>query len=202
MKFNIVLDITDSDEMLSAYKHKSELIRLFQSKMKLTGIAKKDLTVEDAELLEYIPIKECGFPEGLVNCLLFNNIVYLDELRKFDFSYIYELTESAGNGKAYICKLSSVMQKHGISYRDTDIDDIIPVRCCGFTSYTDNALERRGYYYLQQVAALTREQMIMTPNIGKKTIAEIEDKLKEYGMSFSKKEQPELLFVNLNAKIR
>ena len=195
MKLNIVLEIEGSDELIAANRIEKELIGFFQSRLKLTGIPKKNITVRDVELTEYIAVADCDFPMELVNCLHYNNIIYLNDLSRYTFSYVYELTESVKKGAGYICLISEEMDKYGYTYKDTDIKSITPISECEFTPYTASALERHGYYYLQQIAALTREQMSMTPNIGKKSLEEIEEKLAVFGLRFSEREQPEKFMI-------
>ena len=97
----------------------------------------------------------------------------------FSFSNYHQI-------KHYIPCLIQAMKEHSIiRFKDIYISDLKPIEILGLSARISNALKDRGIIYVQDITFFTKDEIFHTPNIGEKSLCELEEKMKEFDINFN-----------------
>ena len=172
---------------------KRMLTDYFRSELRINGINDSDIKVIEADNLDFISIKKCFFPKELEDFLIENNLSYLNELSRYRFTEIYSIVSMSGDTENNMRYINERMKTYGLDYRDISTDRIICVSDCGFKKRTADILKNNGFYFLQNLTAVTAKDFGALKNVGELTVSEVTEKLREYGLDFMSEENAGLM---------
>ncbi len=185
MKVNILLDMELTEE--DTRKLENNVLEFCRKNIDIRNIHGSCKIVE-ANIHDSVPIRKCGFPEELSNIFYGENIFLLNNFSDFTYTQLCEyLNANFTSSRAcdYIDIIYRAMKKHNISFKDIHPNDFIPIKDCGFTIRSFNALTRAGFIFLQDVAAQPEEEIKKIRNFGVHSKNELEEKLKEHGLWYN-----------------
>ena len=111
------------------------------------------------------------------NTLKSEGIYYIQQLTDMTRT---DLFNTPGIGKYSIREIEEKLEKGpALTESAAAIDSL------GLNLRTSNTLKSEGIYYIQQLTDMTRTDLFNTPGIGKYSIREIEEKLKEKGQALT-----------------
>ncbi len=185
MKIKMIMSVELSDEELK--NAESGLADFCRSHLKICGLEQAKYNILDISEIDKITLEDCDFPDILCKCLYKYNIFYITDIEKFRLSQINQiLIKDTGvfQCKAFLSVIEKVLNKYGLNYNKED-DTFLKISECGFSKAAVNGLTNEGIIYLQDISLYSRLFISRVRSIGSKSLGQIDEKLKEYGLWYA-----------------
>ncbi len=185
MKIKLILSVELSEEEMK--NAESGLADFCCSHLKICGLEQAEYSILDISEIDKITLEDCDFPDLLCKCLHKYNIFYITDIEKFRLSQINQiLIKDTGvfQCKAFLSVIEKVLNKYGLTYGKED-DTFLKISECGFSKAAVNGLTNEGIIYLQDISLYSRLFISRVRSIGSKSLGQIDEKLKEYGLWYA-----------------